>query len=407
MKYNKALPYIRVGINYYKVIHKPLMSGDTIETLAIWNKDNIKIDHPGINLKDEITSYDGFCNIPNHINYKPVVGEFLNRYEPIRHQPIKGSYETFIKFLKHIFKDQYNIGLDYLTLLYRNPTQLLPVLCLVSTERNTGKTTFLNMLKEVFGPNMTYNKNEDFRSQFNSDWSSKLIIAVDEVLLDKREDSERIKNLSTARTFKAEAKGKDRLEVEFFGKFILCSNNEDSFIQIDPGETRYWVIKVQTIIEDDVHIIDKLRKEVSAFLYFLKERSLTTEHQSRMWFDPKLLKTKALKRVMYKNKSKIETELLQIIADLIDEYNLTEVKFCLQDPLPFLRNAGINYAKPTDIKTVFQNWGLTPEKNSNSYTRYSKSRDGISFPLTAQKGRYYTIPKEFIDEKMNLDDTYP
>jgi hypothetical protein len=57
---------------------------------------------------------------------------------------------------------------------------------------------------------MTYNKNEDFRSQFNSDWASKLIIAVDEVLLDKVEDSERIKNLSTARTFKTEAKGKDQ-----------------------------------------------------------------------------------------------------------------------------------------------------------------------------------------------------
>ena len=57
----------------------------------------------------------------------------------------------------------------------------------------------------------------------DSDWMGKLLICVDEVLLNRREDSERIKNLSTARSYKAEAKGRDRREVEFFGKFVLCS----------------------------------------------------------------------------------------------------------------------------------------------------------------------------------------
>ncbi|WP_233884038.1 primase-helicase family protein [Tenacibaculum piscium] len=91
---------------------------------------------------------------------------------------------------------------------------------------NTGKTSFLNWLKLLFQGNMTINKNEDFRSRFNSDWASKLIISVDEVLLDRREDSERIKNLSTAGSYKTESKGKDKVESNFFGKFILCSNNE-------------------------------------------------------------------------------------------------------------------------------------------------------------------------------------
>ena len=40
-------------------------------------------------------------------------------------------------------------------------------------------------------------------------------------------------------TVKLEAKGKDRLEIEFFGKFVLCSNNEDNPVIIDHGETRY------------------------------------------------------------------------------------------------------------------------------------------------------------------------
>jgi len=40
-------------------------------------------------------------------------------------------------------------------------------------------------------------------------------------LLDKEEDAERIKNLATARRIKTETKGKDKVEQEFFGKFIL------------------------------------------------------------------------------------------------------------------------------------------------------------------------------------------
>lgn len=49
---------------------------------------------------------------------------------------------------------------------------------------------------------------------------------MDEVLLNRREDTERLKNLSTALTYKVEAKGKDRYEVPFYTKFVLCSNNE-------------------------------------------------------------------------------------------------------------------------------------------------------------------------------------
>ena len=46
--------------------------------------------------------------------------------------------------------------------------------------------------------------------------SGKLLIVVDEVVLSRREDSERLKNLSTALSYKVEAKGKDRDEIAFF-----------------------------------------------------------------------------------------------------------------------------------------------------------------------------------------------
>ena len=59
------------------------------------------------------------------------------------------------------------------------------------------------------------------------------------LLLNKMEDTEKIKNLSTAGDYKIEAKGKDRREIEFFAKFVLCSNNEKNPIIIPREEVRF------------------------------------------------------------------------------------------------------------------------------------------------------------------------
>ncbi len=64
---------------------------------------------------------------------------------------------------------------------------------------------------------------------------------------------------------KKEAKGKDREEVEFFGKFILCSNNEDNFIQIDENEIRFWIIKVRSIKSENTEFLHNLNRGDSLF----------------------------------------------------------------------------------------------------------------------------------------------
>jgi hypothetical protein len=77
-------------------------------------------------------------------------------------------------------------------------------------------------------------------------------------------------------------------------KFILCSNNEDSFIQIEPGETRYWVRKVNRIKNINVNLLEELIEEIPSFLFFISNRELSTKSQSRMWFTAKQIRTEAL-----------------------------------------------------------------------------------------------------------------
>nr|WP_317132635.1 hypothetical protein [Bacteroides xylanisolvens] len=53
--------------------------------------------------------------------------------------------------------------MDYMQLLYLQPTQKLPIVLLVSEDATQAKDV-LNFLKAVFENNVTFNTNEDFRS---------------------------------------------------------------------------------------------------------------------------------------------------------------------------------------------------------------------------------------------------
>lgn len=288
--------------------------------------------------------------------------------------------------------------MDYLQLLYLYPVQKLPILLLVSEERNTGKSTFLNFLKAVFQNNVTFNTNEDFRSQFNSDWAGKLLIMVDEVLLNRREDSERLKNLSTTLFYKVEAKGKDRDEIGFFAKFVLCSNNEHLPVIIDAGETRYWVRKIVPLRNDDTDFLQKLKAEIPAFLHFLQHRQPSTKKESRMWFNPKLLETDALWKIIRSNRNRLEIEMGELLLDIMASVNVESVSFCLNDIIPLLVCSQVKVEKSQVRKVVQECWKLTPASNSLSYTtyQYDYNRECRYSPVR-RIGRYYTVSKEQLE----------
>ena len=390
----KEEEYMRVGTTLYKVVNQPCASGGYEKRRVIWNNSTLRQDY-GKNYLATVPKYDGFCTVPDHLNYRKEIDGFLNLYEPIEHTPQIGDFPNIRSLVLHIFGEQYNLGLDYLQLLFLQPLQKLPILLLVSEERNTGKSTFLNFLKAVFGDNVTFNTNEDFRSQFNSDWAGKLLIVVDEVLLNRREDSERLKNLSTTFNYKVEAKGKDRTEIAFFAKFVLCSNNEYLPVIIDAGETRYWVRKINPLQNDDTNFLQKLKEEIPAFLFFLTQRELSTEKESRMWFNPKLTHTAALQKIIRSNRNRLEIEMAELFLDIMSNMNVESVSFCLNDLMTLLIYSQVKAEKHQVRKVVQEVWKLTSAPNSLSYTAYeiAPTRD-CHYETKRKIGRFYTITKE-------------
>jgi len=394
------IPYIRVGTSYKKLVKAPTLSGHYNEILISWNAETIRQDH-GKEYLAKIPKYDGFTCIPNHIEFKKEYLKFYNKYHKISNKPVQGTCEISKKFVKHIFGPHYEFGLDYLALLYLKPTQILPILCLVSTKRVTGKSTFLKWLKDIFENNATFLTNNGFSSQFNADWANMLLAMVDEVLFNKEELTERIKYLSTTTFSKLESKGKDKREIESFGKFILCSNNEDSFIKIDHNETRFWVLKVPVIEKVEINLLAKLKKEIPAFLFFLQNRKFSTKNSTRMWFTPNQIKTPALIKLVQNNRNRVEKEIASICLMVMEKFDLTEVNLCSGDILPALKMSRVNTDQTHIRKILKKEWGLISQHNSNRYEKFSFLSDG-EIIMTSTKGRYYTVEKAFLKE--NFDD---
>ena len=392
--------YLRIGTTYFKKSLYPLPSGDFIEILVIWSAELIRQDH-GKNVLSEIERFDGFICIPENRPelFKKRVQDYYNTYHQISKSPLEGEITNTLEFLSHIFGEQLELGLDYLQLIYLKPTQILPILCLVSKERSTGKSTFLKWLKEIFEYNLTFLTNSDFTSNFNSDWSSKLLICIDEVLFKTDELTERIKYLSTTNTHKTEAKGKDKKEASFFGKFILCSNNETSFIKIDADEIRFWIIKVNRYKKEDVDFLKKLTDEIPAFLHFLTNRKLSTENQSRMWFTPEQIKTAALQKLVRYNSSKIENELANVLLNTMESLDTELLEFCFSDLLNILNKFRIKYDAAEIKKIIRENWQLVPASNSNKYQKITLTMD-LDFYQNQSKGRHYSVSRNFLAEKL-------
>ena len=388
----------RIGTTYYKIVRQPNAAGQLIERSIPWTIEAIRQDY-GKDFLANVPKYDGFCCVPSHLDYQPVVGNFKNKYSPLSHIPSEGGWQCIESLVRHIFGDQYNLGLDYLQILYTMPLQKLPILLLVSEERNTGKSTFLNFLKLLFEANVTFNTNENFRSQFNDDWNGKLVIVVDEVLLNKREDSERLKNLSTTRNYKMEAKGRDREEVSFFAKFVLCSNNEYLPVVIDPGETRYWVRKIPKLTTDDTTFLEKIRYEIPAFLHALTYRQLSTAEESRMWFDPGLIDTDALQKIIRANRNRVELELAGLLLDIMASMQVDTVYFCFNDILNLFDYQRVKTDRTTLRKVVQDCWKLRPAPNSLSYTTYQigVSVSEPAYVETRKVGRFYTVTRQMLE----------
>lgn len=404
-----ACCYVRIaGVWYKKCIH-PVTNQPVLEHVRA---EDIMKDYGkdlGSLILDLATKCINFANVPDHQNYKEFVDSksndtYYNVYRPISYKPgAEGEYEHIDNLIRHIFGDQYEKGLDYIQLLYIHPMKRLPVLVLVSRENGTGKSTFCNFLHEIFGENCLQIDNDTLRSNFNSTWVSKLLVYCEETLLNRREDSEKIKNLTTAISVSSEAKGKDRTNVLTFLKFILCSNDEDRPIILTAEDTRHWMRKVPPIEnkKPNENFLEECKKEIPAFLRFLTQRKLSTKGTDRLWFTPEETRTDAWRRIVAGGLTRLEREIIEMMLSIMDAENLNQLQYDPEGLFQVVKELLI----PFDLKVPFsrdiardilRGWGLKASKTTERFDLYQKNFDGTVKVVCNKTGKAYTVTRELL-----------
>ncbi|MFV0376890.1 MAG: primase-helicase family protein [Mangrovibacterium sp.] len=415
IQYTDAKLYLRVGPTYYKRIMIVNAHEEFEESLKPWAIGEIGRDY-GKEFIKEIPRYDSFVNKPNNSgeyqrvitsSHNGVVSNLYNIYHPVDWEPVAGEWPNIERFLRHIFSAcnldgevLYEFGLDYIQLSYQKPRQRLPIIALVSSERNTGKSTMLDFLKLIFGANMAILDNQRFNPKFTSHFAGKLFVAIDEghIPLHDKTTKEMIKNMATGKVMWLEGKGANAEVVENFTHLMFCSNNERNFMQIDPGENRFAVLKVQSFRKqgkaDDPDILEKMRAEIPAFLNFLQNRRLAYPTKTtRFWFPDHVYVTEALQIVMDRTKSTIEKELEDWLKDAFITFGEIELNYTLSDITNEMNKVSEYKFPKSKIKDMLaENYNITPGA-SLRYVYYSQDDKG-ELVFENRKGRYCTFYRQ-------------
>jgi hypothetical protein len=329
------LPFVRVGTAIYKVIDKANAWGVKEQQLKGWNKDAFLIDYSKYDLR-ALRQYDDFCMYPSNTDYKSVVNGCLNLYAPFPWTPKEGGWLWIGRLMNHIFGEQIELGMRYMKILYEYPERSTVILCIVSTERETGKSTFLDFLDMIFGANCARIGAGEFLTAFNNSYATKNLLCIDETLFEKSMTTEKLKMLSTAKVLPVNEKYLPVFKVPYYGKIILASNHEKRFAKIDPEEVRFFIRKVgkPKYINHDIRM--ELLKEIPAFLHHLKTLPPVDWSVSRSGFTRDELYNTELSAVIQESMSGLFKDLSMEITELFENGDADEI-----------------YATPKDIKEKF------------------------------------------------------
>jgi hypothetical protein len=308
---DKDWPYIMVANDMYKMVRNKDEWGNTKIDLTPYKKETITLLETRSGLERTAQRFfESFCLLPDNKNHIAVDGTSFNQYRPFQHKPKTGDINAddishTLGFFSHVFGDQLTLGLQYFKILYEKPTQMLPILVLVSKERHTGKSTLLDYLSMVFGGNFTQLTADDITGNFNAHYAYANIIGIDETIVDKTHAVEKVKSLVTARRILVNDKFVKSYTLPFYGKILMTSNKVNDFMKVDSEEIRFWVRKLTKFGKVDPKFFTKLNEEIPAFLQYILTKVEMPEYKSRMVFSAEQISNEYLHAVKEESKSSL------------------------------------------------------------------------------------------------------
>jgi len=385
------IPFFAVGNNYY-------MFG-TDGTLLMKKKEMLK--DMGFTKNDFLgcRKLENFINVPLlYHEFKFVIDNKFNLYHKFNPEIKTDNCETILHLVNHIFREQYELGLDYLWQLYFNRTQKLPVLCLVSKEQGTGKSTFAQTLMvALFGNNFTQISNTEINSKWNDGYISKNVLTLNEITIEKKEAYEKIKTLSTEEIQPLQRRFTDSCDLPCYLRLIMSSNYELNFMKLTGEDRRFWIKKIAVPEKIIIDYVQRVKDEAGYFVEFLSKRGCNYKTKgNRMFFDFEDYKTTELEDIIDDSRNELYIEIYETIkAIFILNESIDTLNYTLKDLHENIITQNTRYTKKW-IKNVLRDDFLISPSKSKRYEFYNKhSENNIENKI----GSCYEFRRDFFLEK--------
>jgi hypothetical protein len=237
--------------------------------------------------------FAGFGYKPDYFNDGPIENNKYNQFKLPSCQIEKGEWPMTKILLKHIFGDQFELGLEYYWVKRHRPTQPLPALCLLGDE-DAGKSTIGNHQQMCFANSKKINSSALERDENSYVKDCQDIIVEESSSRGVSRNSnpqaivDKIKDMvtSTGGTIPCKILYENANEVNYYGKVMLFTNDITP-LKMDGEATRFWVRKIAKP-EKHVDFLRKLEDEVGHFLWYLDNEFKPSRYYSkeRLWFNP-------------------------------------------------------------------------------------------------------------------------
>ena len=259
------------GGHEYKIIDKPLFSGINSIKVTIGEKEKpmSEIYHTYYQ-----TKYYKTMDFKPFIGKDPTPATVFNIFEGFAHKwspevPDGNALANIMHHIRHVvLKDDaysYIWTMKWLNNLFKYPaTKPGYSILLQSTEQGTGKNLMVSLIVAILGKKYYHKANslDDVTGRFNFHLSDKLFVQGDELAnyLTHR-NLDKLKDAITTVVRSIERKGKERLQLSAYERYIFTSNS-DLPLRIEASDRRIAVFNVSSEYKGNKDYFDRLAADI-------------------------------------------------------------------------------------------------------------------------------------------------
>ncbi|HUV85338.1 MAG TPA: primase-helicase family protein, partial [Methanosarcinales archaeon] len=263
---------------------------------------------------------------PDNFNYRFIIGNKLNRNYPLPYTAKPGGWKTIERTLRHVFGEYYEQMLEYHAVMLKYPEWKLPVILLLSSHNETGKSSVMELTAKMMGQNAKKIRSGDITNKFTGAWVNAQFGYVDEQStgLEKWKQNPIIKDLCTAETAISEDKGRPTEQIKCNLKLWMASNDVFTAFPVELEDKRIWPILVEKI--DRNNMINRaaykalLEQEIPAYMYYLlNEIEINLSSPHRTYFDPDIYMNDLKIGIINQSKSSASQSIAEVLTKIFSQ----------------------------------------------------------------------------------------